>query len=395
MSRRPRLGLVAYEFPPLIGGMATYAHALARSMAERGWEVHVFANTQAARDDRWFVHPLLTTDLARDLPRLWPFDMDVWHAINFGYAPLAMLKQPFVLTVHGNDFLKPWVRCTMDRVPGLWRMAGLMNHRWTRKAVYTLALHRVHRVLTCSTFSARLFRREYSCAAPMQVVPNGVDEYFLDAADEISRSISRHPRRLLTVCNLSNANRRKNVDGVIRAMALVGERLDLQYWIVGDGPERAALQALARRLNINHRIRFLGRVDQRRLCETYAACSLFVLVPRPRKTDVEGFGIVYLEAAALGTPSLAGYYGGATDAVREGISGLFSRNESPDEIAEALTRFFGGAVYFNPALVREHAVQHAWPRVLARVEHVYQQALRRSSEQAYDAEKKAFGVVYS
>lgn len=379
MSHRPRLGLVAYEYPPLIGGMATYAQALARYLDERGWEVHVFANARAAADDRWFVHPLLTTDLARDLPNLRRFDMDLWHAINFGYAPLAFAKRPLVLTVHGTDFLKPWVRCTMDRVPGLWRAAGLMNHRWTRKALYTLALHRVDQVLTCSEFSARRFRREYSCAAPLKVVPNGVDQYFLDNADDLGRSVGRHPRRILTVCNLDTANRRKNVDGVIRAMALVGERLDLQYWIIGDGPERAALEALARRLNIEHRIRFLGRVDQQRLGEAYAACSLFVLVPRPQRNDVEGFGIVYLEAAALGTPSLAGRFGGAAAAVADGISGFFASDASPAAIAASLEHYFSGRIRFEGSVVREHARRHAWPTVLRTVEEIYERLLGRTN----------------
>lgn len=376
MNRRPRLGLVAYEYPPLVGGMATYAQALAQHMDARGHEVHVFANEQAGAVDGIHVHPLLTTDLARDLPRLRRFDMDLWHAINFGYAPLSWLKRPFVLTVHGTDFLTPWVRWKCERIPLLWRASSRLASRPARRIIASAALRGVDQVLTCSRFSARLFREEYPSAGRIQVVPNGVDTAFDTLASGGSRAV-RHPRRLLTVCNLDVANRRKNVDGCLRAVALVGDRLDLQYWIVGDGPERPALMRLARELNIDERVRFLGRISPEELCRAYASSSLFVLVPRPMTGDVEGFGIVYLEAAACGTPSLAGRWGGAVEAVAEGRSGFFAEGSSAVAIAEALVSFFTGNARFNEDVIRGHARRHAWPSVLGRVERVYERLLAR------------------
>ena len=367
----PRVGLIAYEYPPLIGGMATYARALVRHLHACGYDVHVFANQRAESDSSATVHPILTTDLVRDLPRLSRFDMDLWHAINFGYAPLATFKRPFVLTVHGTDFLTPWVRCTMDRVPVLWRTSGWFKRRTVRRGLYMPALRCVDDLLVCSRFSAQLFRREYPSVGRLQVIPNGVDDSFFQTPGEVAR----HPRRLLTVCNLDVANRRKNVDGVLRAMALVGDRLDLQYRIVGDGPERAALESLTQQLEIGHRIQFLGRISNSELGDAYASSSLFVLVPRPRPGDVEGFGIVYLEAAAAGTPSLASRCGGAADAVADGRSGFFTADPSPAAIADGLIRFFEGRVRFDHAEVREHAARYAWTTVLDRVQRVYERLL--------------------
>lgn len=377
MNSPPRLGLIAYEYPPLVGGMATYARAVAAYMRDQGWQVHVFANENSDNtDDGITVHPILTTDLARDLPRLARFDVDLWHSVNFGYAPLALLKRPFVLTVHGNDFLNPWVRFTMDRLPLLWRASGFMGRRSVRRAMYPFALRCVDHVLTCSRFSARRFRAEYPSTGPLTVVPNGVDPRFL-FADHGAEPVSRHPGRLLTVCNLDTANQRKNVDGCLRAMAMLADRPNIEYWIVGDGPARPQLESLAAELGLADRVRFLGRVSDAELTQAYASSSLFVLVPRPSRADIEGFGIVYMEAAALGTPSLAGRYGGAPEAVADGVSGLFARDASPEAIAEALARFFSGELRFDPARVRQHAVNHTWPRVLARVERVYQQVLNR------------------
>ena len=374
MGRRPRVGIVAYDYLPVVGGMGTYARALGLHFHNLGHEVHLFAGEQSQLDPPLQVHPILTADLARDLRRLARFDMDLWHAVNFGYAPLACIKRPFVLTVHGTDFLTPWVRFTMDRVPWLWRASHWLNTKTVRRALYGVALRFVDQVLAPSRFSVERFRREYPSVGRLSVAPNGVDNHFLQAL-KTDHPMARHPRRLLTVSNLGVANRRKNVDGCLRAMALVGDALDLEYWIAGSGPGQPALEQLAEELGVNDRVRFLGRVNNDQLRAAYASSSLFVLVPKPRPGDVEGFGIVYLEAAASGTPSLASRCGGTVDAIAEGQSGFFSDDPTPDGIANALTRFFTGQVRFDEAVVRRHAARYAWPTVLTEVEDVYKKLL--------------------
>ncbi len=369
MLSRVRLGLIAYEYPPLIGGMGTYACALSRHMHDAGYDVHVFANEQAEPvSDGVHVHPILTTDLARDLPRLRRYSMNLWHAINFGYAPLACLKRPFLLTVHGTDFLTPWVGWKMDRWPLLWRMSGMLQRERWRRLLAIPGLRCVDDIMTCSRFSAMRFREAYPAGGRISIIPNGVD----DAFDRISSTQpGRQPQRVLTVCNLDTANRRKNVDGCLQAMALVGDRLNLEYRIVGDGADRAALEQLAGKLNVSDRVTFLGRLSRDELINEYASASLFTLVPCPKQNDIEGFGIVYLEAAMSGVPSLAGRYGGAEEAVEDGVSGFFARDASPESIADAWSRFFQGDIRFDESRVRLHARGYSWSKVLRRVEQLY------------------------
>jgi phosphatidylinositol alpha-1,6-mannosyltransferase len=181
---------------------------------------------------------------------------------------------------------------------------------------------------------------------------------------------------LLTVTAL-DARIRKNVDGVIRAMAIVGERLDLEYVVIGDGPARNHLESLAASLDLSNRVRFMGRVSAEDLRAAYESSSLFVLVPRPEADDVEGFGLVYLEAAAAGTPALGSRFGGAVDAIQDGVTGFFAEDASPDAIASSLNRFFTGQIRFDAQVVRQHACEHAWPRVLGQVEREYGQLSRR------------------
>jgi len=387
LNRKPKLGLIAYEYPPLVGGMATYAQALAEHMHRADWEVHVFTNEKARNNQYAIVHPVLTTDLARDLPTLNRFNMDLWHSINFGYAPVAMLKRPFVLTVHGTDFLRPWVWPKLERVPFFWRMGPWLKKQTPRRLLYQHALRHVDRIVTCSRFSARRFQKEYPFSHPPTVVHNGVNPNFIRQSHQAHETV-RHPQRLLTVCNLGLANKRKNIDGVIRAMALVAEHLNLEYWIVGDGSARCDLQELARKLGIDHRVHFLGRLNEDQLMQAYASSSLFTLVPRPEADDVEGFGIVYLEAAAMGTPSLAGRFGGATEAVSEGHSGFFAEDSDPTAIANALEQFFTGHVHFDIHKIQAHTQKFTWPTLLKQVEKIYQPLLPKNA-QPIKAESKS------
>jgi phosphatidyl-myo-inositol dimannoside synthase len=238
-----------------------------------------------------------------------------------------------------------------------------------RRAIDAAALRCVDQVVAVSRFTGNLFRRECPYGRPPLVIPNGVEQFFLESPAGCE-PIQRDPRRLISVATLSGWQR-KNIDGVIRAMALVGDRLDLEYWVMGDGADRPALEALTRDLHLEHRVRFAGRVSREELRAAYRSASLFVLVPRASPRDVEGFGLVYLEAAAAGTPSLGSRSGGIAEAISEGQSGFFAESASPDAIADALNRFFTGQVRFDPATVKAHAQRHTWPAAMARLEEVY------------------------
>ena len=115
-------------------------------------------------------------------------------------------------------------------------------------------------------------------------------------------------------------------------------------------------------------MRFLGRVDGERLRRELAASGLMVLTASALRHSHEGFGIVYLEANACGTPVLAARTGGAVEAVAEGESGFFVGELTPEGVAEALGRFLRGAVRFDEAACRAHAGRFRWARVAEAVE---------------------------
>jgi phosphatidylinositol alpha-1,6-mannosyltransferase len=124
--------------------------------------------------------------------------------------------------------------------------------------------------------------------------------------------------------SVGRLQRRKGHDNAIRAVASLREELpNLRYVIAGDGEERARLEQLAADLQVEDSVFFAGTVSAEELPAFYAACDVFVLPNRVDEDgDLEGFGIVFLEAAASGKPVIGGDSGGVPEAVERDVTGL-------------------------------------------------------------------------
>lgn len=152
--------------------------------------------------------------------------------------------------------------------------------------------------------------------------------------------------------------RRKNVETVLRALPLLP---GLRYVIVGEGPERASLQTLARALGLTT-VEFAGEVSDDRLHELFARSRLFVMVPRTSDDDFEGLGLVYYEAHGYGLPVVAADGAGVPDAV--GDAGILVK--APDD-AESLARAIASALAphtYDELVAKVMARQrtHSWER---------------------------------
>lgn len=141
------------------------------------------------------------------------------------------------------------------------------------------------------------------------------------------------------ILSVGRLQRRKGFDNVIRSLpALLEKGLDVEYALIGIGEDLGYLQELARELDVADRVHLLGHVSYEALPRWYNACDLFAMPNRDINGDNEGFGLVFLEAAASGKPAVAGKAGGTGSAVLEGVTGLRVDGENVAEVAEALER---------------------------------------------------------
>jgi phosphatidyl-myo-inositol dimannoside synthase len=141
------------------------------------------------------------------------------------------------------------------------------------------------------------------------------------------------------ILSVGRLQRRKGFDSVIRVLPLLRERaIDACYALIGVGDDQAYLRQLATEHGVADRVHLLGHVDYDELPRWYAACDVFAMPNRDIAGDTEGFGLVFLEAAASGKPAVAGTAGGTGSAIVDGVTGLRVDGERIEDIAKALER---------------------------------------------------------
>lgn len=195
-------------------------------------------------------------------------------------------------------------------------------------------------------------------------VPNGVD---LDAFP-LSR---QRGSDLLCVGRLVPY---KGVEVLVRAMPRIHEETGARLVVVGDGPERARLQEMAKRLGAP--VEFRGRVDGKELPYLYGSARLTVL---PSVNTQEAFGIALLESMATGTPVVASDLPGVREVAS--VAGATARAGDADALAARVVEAWRDPLQFgSPEEIRARvAERYAWPSVVARLEAVYEEAVERAS----------------
>jgi len=179
-------------------------------------------------------------------------------------------------------------------------------------------LAEAERVLSISDFSRKELAKNGGVPeSRIDLLPCALDAVWQEQHAALAAEAQSGPPTILTVARLVAAEGYKGVDTVIRALPEVRRSVPgVVYEVVGDGDDRPRLEALARQLGVADAVRFLGRLDADALATAYARCSLFAM-----PSEKEGFGIVFLEAAFFGKPSIGGRHGGTPEVIEDGVTG--------------------------------------------------------------------------
>jgi phosphatidyl-myo-inositol dimannoside synthase len=345
--------LITFDYPPIVGGIA---HVLGRFWRISGHEGCTILAPSAAGDlDFDAEHPVCTLRFAAGgsgtLGKVFAFVAATWRACWW----LVRNRPDFVIAgqlVRAGPICYMWHRLT-GRPFDLWVYGGETDPRFTGSRWMTGHLHRIlrsaRRVFTNSPFTTQEMIDFGVDTETVVEVPLGVDRDIFRPQSPPDELVERYELRdrlvLLTVGRLVQ---RKGVDAALRTLHQLDGRLPpWRYVIVSDGPYRDQLEALSAELGLTDRVVFTGYVNEEDLPGLYNACDIFLMPNRQvaESTDsslsVEGFGIVFLEAAACGKPVIAGRSGGAVHAVDDGISGLLVDADS-GELGAALLELADG-----------------------------------------------------
>lgn len=205
-----------------------------------------------------------------------------------------------------------------------------------------------------STPFARLLEAKFCMSAQSwSVMPNSVDQRFLNSPLP-ETSASRF--RFLHVSQLDD---KKRVELIIRAFAETFARVDdVELFIGGDGPTRLALEALVAHLGLTTQVKFLGRLDRDEVCHELNKANAFVL-----SSKHETFGVVLIEAMAMGLPVIATRCGGPEDIV-DSETGVLVPIENVTAIGDAMREVFVNASSFNRQYLRTLCRDRFGPNVI-------------------------------
>ena len=328
--------LVTNDFPPKVGGIQSYLWELWRRLppdetvvltaAHRGAPAFDAA-ARPLRIDRVTGPVLLPTPgLRRRIDRL-AAEVDAGLVLLDPALPLGLLgprlERPYGLVLHGAEIT----------VPGRLPVTGGLLGGLLRAATH---------VVSAGSYPLAEGERAAGRALPATVVPPGVDPTAYGPLEPAARARARHrfdlPLDGRLVVSLSRLVPRKGMDVLIRAAArLAPTRPDLTVAIAGSGRDRRRLERLV--ATTDAPVRLLGRISEDDKADLYGSADLFAMLCRNRwmGLEQEGFGIVFLEAAAAGLPVVAGASGGADEAVEDGDTGVVVRRPGdPRAVADAL-----------------------------------------------------------
>lgn len=336
----PRTLLVTNDFPPRPGGIQSYLHAFANQLPSDDlvvyaprWRGDSHTKFDARAPFEVVRHPttlmLPTPDVARRATRLLTeHDCDtVWFGAA---APLALLApvmrragaRRIVASTHGHEV--GW-----SMLPG------------GRQALRQIGDH-TDTVTYVSRYTRGRFASAFGPEAGLEHLPSGVDTDVF-RPDPGARAELRARYGLggrPTVLCLSRLVPRKGQDMLIRALPEIRQRIDgAVLVVVGGGPYENRLRELVRRTGVEQHVVFTGTVPSAELAAHHTIADVFAMPCRTRGggLDVEGLGIVYLEASATGVPVVAGRSGGAPETVKDGRTGFVVDGTSVTAVATAVS----------------------------------------------------------
>lgn len=332
--------LITIDFPPNLGGVAKYLSNICEYLPAD--KIVVLASEVKNNDfDKHRSYKIYRKKL------LWRFLKPAWlpifwqvffvikkedikqlcisHVLPVGYVALVfkkIFKIPFLVYVHGLDIKAPqylpwkfyWLKKILQSSDTI-----IANSNYTKRELLNIGINE------------NKIQVEYPCLNLRDLGEvNNKQVEFLRQKHQV-----QNKKIILTVGRLVQ---RKGQDMIIKALPKILEQEpDTIYLIAGEGEYKKSLQDLVEKYNLQEKVIFAGAVSKEELSNYYAVCDFFAMPARELSDgDIEGFGIVFLEAAYYGKTSIAGRSGGMAEAVQDKETGLVVNGADINDIAEKI-----------------------------------------------------------
>jgi len=319
-----RVLFLTRKHPPSVGGMEKFSKEIVTYVGELV-ESRVIAWGGSQRWLPWFM--------------VYSFVCGLWHGLTW---------RPHI--IHIGDGVMCLVGVPLARLIGAKAIVNIHGldvtySKWGYQALVLPWIRQADRIICISSATKRECVNRGVLEEKICVIPPGVAEDDAERMAEegpiveaVSKERGRYPEGARVLLTVGRLVRRKGVEWFIREVLplLVKRGMDVYYWVVGDGPERENITAAIAETGLDGRVKMWGKVDDETLRSIYRTADLFVMPNIPVPNDMEGFGLVAVEASLAGLMTVATRLEGINDAVREGENGVLANALDSEALAAAV-----------------------------------------------------------
>ena len=333
---------ITNDFGPRTGGIETFVIGLIERLPKNTVIVYTNAQDKSEEyDQRW--RDDFGVEVIRDKARI------LLPTPGVAYCISALVKDRSIKTAFFGAAAPLALLTPTLRRAGVKKVVALTHGHevwWSKIWPFTWAIKSIARNVDHLTYLGEFTRKAISrpisdsARASMVKIAPGIDtDHFapVDSTD-VKKSLGLTEKKVIV--SVGRLVHRKGQDVLITAMPeILREIPDAHLLLIGEGPYRQYLESQVKKLQIDSHVSFIGRISYADLPRYICLGEVFAMPARSRLAglEVEGLGIVYLEASACGLPVIAGNSGGAPDAVREGVTGFIVDGRDRQTVAQSIT----------------------------------------------------------
>ncbi len=327
--------LITSDFWPNRGGVANYYYNLVKNLPANN--IFILTSTKKEKSSLKIYNKTLLFKL------IWP------HWLKSIFISIQIIQQEKIKILWVGELLPfgmvAYIIYKLFKIPYFVSLHGLdiLNSRKTiiKKILTKKILNNARFITTNSQYTKNLLQNTVSKQSKIKIIYPGVNKNFIELNNKKLEEIKnrynlKNKKIILTIGRLIN---RKNHQLVINAMKeLVKNDPNLMYLIIGDGPQKNNLEAQIKQYHLEKYIKILTTITNNELPYFYNLANIFVMVSKTNDNDIEGFGIVYLEAGSFAKPVIASTRGGSKEAVLENKTGLLIEDNSIKDLKDAINK---------------------------------------------------------
>ena len=332
---------ITNDFGPRAGGIETFVIGLIERLPQSRVIVYTSAQDNCEPYDRkWLAD--YGVEVVRDKAKI------LLPTPGVAYCVKALVRERDISTIFFGAAAPLGLLSRGLRKAGVKHIVALTHGHevwWSKVWPFTMAMKFISRHVNHLTYLGEYTRSAIArsitdqAAANMVKIAPGIDtdHFSPQDASELRRELGLTDKKVIV--SVGRLVHRKGQDVLIEAMpSIIKEVPEAHILMIGEGPYRSYLETRVKTLGLKERVTFIGRIQYAELPRYICAGEVFVMPSRSRLAglEVEGLGIVYLEASACGLPVIAGNSGGAPDAVLVGETGLVVEGTKTESVASAV-----------------------------------------------------------